>query len=419
MNTGGIHKPTYYAVLKQVNFFSMLLIVSSLPFSVKFNSIFIGLFLVTAILLAFSQEEKISIHWLYCIPILLYCTVILSFFNSYSLSYWLSDMETKTSLVVFPVCFILSKHNLTKKKIEIILLVFATATLLCCLIAHALVLGKMINNGDSLGMSFHWSYSYAELARPMGIDPIYLSLYICFSTFIFLRFLSLNNKIGLKVSIWALVIYLVFFLVLLSSRIGILVFVIVALIQATINLKRKILLPYFVGVVITIGLLILYVEKVPLAKERFYPILSDIRLIFSPDPSKKIFDNRVIIYRCSLSVLFSNISLIGIGAGNDTNAMNECYISQNYGELKNFNAHNDYLTVLIRNGILGFGLFVLLLITPLFINLRINNMLLNVFPLVVIFNSFVECLFSRQKGLVFYTFFYCLLSVYSFLGKQK
>ena len=91
---------------------------------------------------------------------------------------------------------------------------------------------------------------------------------------------------------------------------------------------------------------------------------------------------------------------------------------QFYNQLKelakqNYNPHNQFLQIAVEIGVLGLGLFIFLLFKLLEFSRNNKNYLLFILTTGLIFNSLFESMLQRQSGIVFYSFWICLIVAFS------
>lgn len=116
--------------------------------------------------------------------------------------------------------------------------------------------------------------------------------------------------------------------------------------------------------------------------------------------------------------LFKKNWLIGIGTGDvDDQYMKQYRLDHTELQVRFRNrAHNQYLTILITFGIIGFSIFILSLIWP-FINSKENLGLIYILFFTITCISFIsEDTLETQAGVTFYAFFNCL---FLFLNKHE
>jgi O-antigen ligase len=74
--------------------------------------------------------------------------------------------------------------------------------------------------------------------------------------------------------------------------------------------------------------------------------------------------------------------------------------------LNNLNAHNQYLSFLLKSGVIGLLVYLRTLAFGLNISFQQKDLLLFVFMLIIICVSFSENLLDVDKGIFYYAFFY-------------
>lgn len=116
---------------------------------------------------------------------------------------------------------------------------------------------------------------------------------------------------------------------------------------------------------------------------------------------------RIEYWKTALSIIKSN-PIIGVGTGDVPNSFEAQYIEDNslLSEVYRKRAHNQYLTILVSLGFLGFSIFLFSLIYPLF-QLKSNTFtLVYVSFFIIVICSFInEDTLETQAGVTFFAFF--------------
>ena len=124
-------------------------------------------------------------------------------------------------------------------------------------------------------------------------------------------------------------------------------------------------------------------------------------------------EERLIMWTATTLEVFQHP--FGVGTGNvDEHLIKRLKLLCQYNMIKkDYNPHNQFLQTGLEIGI--FGLLILLFI--IFYGLKkayqTKNWILFILLLNLFFNSLFESMLQRQSGIVFYTFWICLLTVYS------
>ena len=116
------------------------------------------------------------------------------------------------------------------------------------------------------------------------------------------------------------------------------------------------------------------------------------------------------ILEASVELLKENF-LWGVGTGDIQDELNKIYIGNGYPLLAkvNTNTHNQYLEIIIENGLPGIIIFSLMFGTMFYIAYQEKNILYFMFLTVVIIAFFFETMLNRLAGITFYSFFSFIL----------
>ncbi len=121
-------------------------------------------------------------------------------------------------------------------------------------------------------------------------------------------------------------------------------------------------------------------------------------------------DPRLLIWKSALGVIRKNF-VLGVGTGDATEELKEEFLARGYrnGFYDNLNAHNQFLDILLENGLIGLILFLAILGYMLYIAINQKNLLLGLFIFTtIIFFSF-ETMINRLAGVSFFALFSFLL----------
>lgn len=322
------------------------------------------------------------------------------------------NITIRLSLFLFPLVLI-SPGDMIRRKVTTLLRLFALSTFFYLIICFGYALYRSINFQNGI-LTFNphlpvytWlNYFYAsELA--IFQHPSYLSMYALLSVFIafesfFDRLVSKNQRI-----FWLLVsIILLVSIYLLSSRAGILATIITVPLYFSykyriMDVNRK------VGLFVLLSIFIL----VPI-------LISNPRLnYYFKGESKKEWSNkmlkesRIIIWKAAFNIIRHNV-VFGVGTGDIQDELNKEYKRIGDTDLaldKNLNAHNQFIEVLLANGLIGLILFFSLFGMMLYISISERNLIYMMFILIVLFSFLFESMLNRLAGVSFFALFSFLL----------
>src|SRR6185312_9888323 len=109
--------------------------------------------------------------------------------------------------------------------------------------------------------------------------------------------------------------------------------------------------------------------------------------------------------------------VIGYGPGSEIGLLHEKFYQKKLysSYLNNLNSHSEYLSFLIRSGILGLLVYLATLSYGFYISLVRKDLLLFTFMTLIATVSISENLLDVDKGIIFYAFFF---SFFVFSGKR-
>lgn len=394
-----------YQLLKNLHFYSIVLLCVSIPLSIRLNSYL----LVASCCIAFAhfvlyQKKKIEVFlnayfWVFAA---LYLLHFIGFTNSEEFKPVWFDLEQKLPLLVIPLIFIWGPAQ-GRKEITLLLKIFVLTILLVCLYSF--------RNGFYLGYETDEFYDYLLVQRP------YLGMY-CIASIFFCIEIAESAALRTSRVVYAfLCIFFIGYLIILFAKMAIVTFFILLLVFIYWQLIscKKYTLTSILTVIIIFGCVYFSVLNSK-GREMTSRILSfkefdwanyDARIVNS-------LNLRFIKWTCSAEVLSAdNNWLWGAGTGDTKKLLNACY-SRTLGEesffvKENFNSHNNYFTVWLHLGLLPFLLFALHFVLLLIKNVKDRNRLGLIFTIGVALLCVTESVFEVQKGIVFYSFFQSLL----------
>jgi O-antigen ligase len=124
------------------------------------------------------------------------------------------------------------------------------------------------------------------------------------------------------------------------------------------------------------------------------------------------FNIRFGLWKCSYESLSENYNWIaGIGTGDSKQIINNCINSKMGSFFSGYDPHNQYLSYLINQGIIGLIFFLVTIIFPFINSIKKGRKLQFVFISAIAIFCLTEGLFNLQVGVVFFSLFYSLLVI--------
>lgn len=385
--------------------FSTYLFVGTLPLLLKVNTIALWGFIIGSILLSYKNKDwNIALSnnkWTLWAVALLWGLYILGVFLSQDLSRVLKDIGRTLPLVLVPL-FVLTRHkedfNLFK-----IFTSLGIGLFLGMLICWYHILLSILSKEKPLEQAkyfFEWIYTDWNLVAPLDGHPSYFALLIV----LFLVTVIMNDKFKRlrknKIKLFFLLFPFFLFLIETSSRIAIISLVAILLIYSIhkLRLKGVLFMTVFLSVIVLFSL-------------KFDYLGSKFSKIINMNGEIKV--ERYHRWKQILEVFNQEDRwALGVGSGDARLLYRKAYENGNF-ELayeNNYNAHNQYLEFLVSNGLIGFVLYLLVLVMFVY-KTKLNKEALSFF-IVILFFSMSESFFGRSQGVLIFSFFYSFLILY-------
>ena len=324
------------------------------------------------------------------------------------------DLQTKLSLLVFPILFATIDENILKGEKEKIL----SSYILGCIVSTLVLMSYALYNFSESHMVKEFFYSNLSWYQHAS----YISMFLAFAVGILLYHIHTKSILEKtpKAIVIALIVYFGTFIFLLSSKAGILTLTIILLSYVGVLLYDKQFLK---------GVTLFFIISLTIwGMFTFFSVTSSRIMDAQQTISSETVENdatdstseRIHIWQSALSVIKENL-IFGVGTGDANDALIAKYKTNHYsGALeKKLNAHNQYLQTYIAVGIIGFLVLMVMLFIPLFQSLKHRNILYFLFLLLITFNLLFESMFERQAGVVFYAFFNGLFFFYLFIEEKQ
>lgn len=257
-----------------------------------------------------------------------------------------------------------------------------------------------------LDVLFSHRFINHNFSLPLDIHASYLSLIVAIGLLAFIANFNRQQVLSRKLVIMIMICFLLAGLIQLGSRavlIGMLLVMNLAIPFYFFKTNRvKLILG---SVIVTTGLLF-QLFRMDGFRERF---VSDLQAdVFNSMPlSEQLADTRKERWTVAID-LVKESPLVGYGTGMETGILKEAYFENKFyhSYLHRLNAHNQYLSFLLKGGILALLAYLFILGKGMYYAIRSKDLVFTGFMILIITMSFGENLLDVNKGIVFYAFFF-------------
>ncbi len=418
----------YAAAFKQIEDkaerFRFLLIqcfIFSLPFDRLYSSVILILLSVVSVF-DINLDKLKSIPRQFLIFQSLYLLSLLWYFMSYHKQSAGFVLEKQMALFLFPLILPLA-INFDAEKLKTSIKTLCAATITALLYLFTCVIWEVvfdlqlpISSTLSSGLYFNHQFS-----KPLDIHAGYLSLYVAMAIVFlirtFKRQLPLKNKLLLLIALVLLFVGMFF----LASRNTILaVCFILLFVMPFFRLKKK--FRYFSVMIVLLVIGFLVVNKVPYLKQRFSSeMVMDLNSNagITGIENFKVLEPRFDRWSAAMDLVRQS-PLLGFGTGDEEAMLKTAYMQNGLyiSYILAFNAHNQYLSVLIKHGFVGLIILLLSLFYYFRLAIQARDFMYLSFLLFMGIGFFTENILDANKGIFFFALFNTFFG-YHCLKKRK
>jgi O-antigen ligase len=404
-------------IRNDVYYYLHVLIAITLP--LPFYAINNGLILLVGAtwLVNFYMEPKINIQksdrmivFSSLLFLLIYLIGVL--YSSNRQDAWIS-IERKLPMFFLPL-IVATSPVIDSVKIKIIL----SAFLISCSIVTFLCIGYTfwLNKQQGYEFVYWYNFQYSEdnLTRKFGFHHVYFCMYLCFCQAIIFYLFKSTSKIALQVGLSFLSICLLLFMFGLGSRMGVIILILLLMLGIFLFIKNGVAAKLSIAV----GVFVLFCAvgyQFPFIREKFTGLLNIDVNEFSVMYKAS---NRMVSIESTWNI-FKNNWIFGVGPGDVNDLLIKEYKRINFqeGVIHTYNPHNQYLDTAASVGIIGLVILLVIVLFPLCRSIKSRDFISLSFALIPLFSFLTESMLSRQKGVVFFTFFLCILNIHR--GKKE
>lgn len=345
------------------------------------------------------------------IPALLFIGYGISGIFSHDIQSGIDSLQVKLSLLIMPLIFIsqrirsgIDRHFIFTHFISIMAVV-----MFYCLGFNFIVRYLHIANPYIINDYMPWEYFSFTFANPTGTQSIYLGYFCSFALLLVIYQLFQPET---KKTFYILTgVLLLTGLVMNGAKMASIAFILLGTLECILLISKQKRIIAVSGIAVITCMVIIFASQNPYLKNRFSELAPSNWKIPMKGETQNSVSLRFAILDCGFSLLKENW-LLGIPAGDLQSEMNHCYLSNNYHEELakfSFDNHNQFLNTWISLGIAGFVLLIAMFVGSLMHALKNKDVALVLFVTLIFLSFLPENMLCTQKGVVFFSFFYCLL----------
>ncbi len=364
--------------------------VATLPFPVRYNSLFIVALGVSWIV----NKRYVQAFRLLKNSMIFQAIVVFVFLMACSLLYTenrkvgLEALEAKLYLLFLPIL-------LGGLEISVRLRNLAVRTFIYSMVVASLY--SVVSTISYYKIDFtDWSYFSWVITDTLGLSSTHYAMYIVFALLFCIIGYFEWRLIHPIVTIFSC-LYLLVFLALISSRMPIALFVVSITLYAGMYTVRAhgrlrwLLISFVLTIYATVGILSL---TVPYLRDRIKQVVESTE----PDP-------RYFITTASFQIIRDNW-MLGVGLGDVQSSLNQQYrlIEFKEGLENEYNTHNDWTNVLLIGGVPAFIALLVVFLGCIKLAIKHPDPFKWIYLVVYVIAMQTETFFNRNKGVLLFTF---------------
>ena len=320
----------------------------------------------------------------------------------------LKDVVRQLTILLFPILLSLINIDLSAYRDKILkLFAFSCAFTVLYLYADAL---RIIFYYDlNLKTLFSQVFLNHNFSEPIGLHATYLSMYLALSVSVFLYLLIKEKKRSIIFLYVAVIGILLAGLIQLASKSVFIAMILFILAVFPFFLARGVQRSGFLIAAAGILLIaVLGISRIDSLKKRYIADFKDD--LTRASSNNDMLESRLSRWNCAWE-LFLQSPLLGHGSGSEKRLLKEKYFEKKlyHSYIKELNSHNQYLSILIKTGLWGLLVFLIMLIYVSRKAWKNRDIILTCFLVVFSIVSFSENTLDVNKGIFFYSFFLSFL----------
>lgn len=360
----------------------------SLVFRDQLSTIALIVFCCLHIIFNILEKQKITFNVLFLIPAVLVLSRLMGFLNGIP-EIAAKELVRSLPFIILFIPFVFYRIVKTQKFDKTLYYGILLGLFVFFLICNFHVVSNIITKDQPWEYLFRWRYLNVNFVKPIETHPPYVGVVVVFALVQTVYNTKIKEWIKILISL-----FLFIFLFQLLARNAL----IVAILVLFYSFLSKLSLARIALAIIVIGSIcfVIYSHPHPYLKEKLID-----KLNFTESMS---FDRRLNRLEPSINV-FRSSPILGVGPGYDNILRKEQYQLLNFDIAfkNNYNSHNQYIEYLVSSGIIGFILFMALVLTLFLLLIRAKDESLIICLAAFCIACFTESTLERSLGIKYFS----------------
>lgn len=388
----------------KISYYHLLCFVAALPFDFFYSQLIMISFAIHTIIHCKKERLLLLNSKEVLLPVAIYFVSLLTIFYSIDKAEGINIASRQTAIFFMPVVLVLNELDLSKYKLPLFK-IFAFTCTVVVLYLYADAIYTILYFKLPLKDVVSTAFINHNFSLPIAMHATYLSMYIGFSIVIILYLAVTEVSIKNKAFLFCCLIILGAGLIQLTSRAVVIAMLLICSIGIPLfllSVKNRILFAA-IAIVFTICISIL-ISNIDAFKTRYVNELNND--LTQSNITNEILEPRVARWELAFD-LIKKSPVIGYGTGSEKNLLKEQYYNNKLyiSFLREFNVHSQFLSFLIRAGLVGLLIYLFVLGFGFVVAIQKKDFLFFSFMLLIAAVSVSENILDLNKGIFFYSFF--------------
>jgi len=397
----------------KISFYHLLFFIVMLPFDRFYSEIILISFALHIVIHLTKDRIKAALNPQTVILSSVFLINLLGLIYSPDRKATLNDLERQLAILLFPILISASGLNLRKYKDKLLKVFSLTCT---GVIAYLFIYNFRLILYNHLPFSYLFSNLFINhnFSAPIEMHATYLSMYVSLALISFLFFLLTSKSDRNKMFYGACMLILLAGLMQLASRNVFIATILIIVVLYPFFIKEKAVRIRFVLIALPVILIALVsIFRTSWLRQRYTTELKNDLTQASINTMEPRVERWQVAWK-----LFQNAPLLGYGSGTEKRILMDQYFEAKLynSYLNKLNAHNEYLSIMLKTGVWGLAIFLFTLLYGYISAWRNQNIIFAGFMTLIAFVSFSENIFDVNKTIFFYSFFF---SFFVFSSKYK
>jgi len=327
-------------------------------------------------------------------------------------------LTRQLAILIFPLLFSLNGLDLDKYKLPLFQwFAFTCVGTILYLYIDALVTIQYFHLPTTT--LFTLAFMNHNFSFPIEMHATYLSMYVAFSIIVFSGLLATGQRGRMKLIYIASIVLLSAGLLQLSSRaVFIALLVVIVFVFPFLLFKGRQRIWFIIVSVAFSGLLLFAINNIDSFKTRY---LSELKKDLTQKPTLiEVSEPRVARWEVIMEMA-KHSPIVGYGTGSEKDMLQQKYFERKLytSYIHQFNTHSEYLSFLLKTGIIGLALFIYVLYFGFASAWRARDVYFFGFMILISIVSVSENVLDLNKGIFFYSFFFSLFVLKDKLRRRQ